>query len=125
MFSDPFNGGALYNSGTGTLNNCTVNGNNADSGGGIYNLAAVTLTNSIVANNSVGNCADSRIILSLGHNLFNDETCNSAESDIIADPLLGPLADNGGPTETHALLPGSPAIDAGENESCPETDQSP
>jgi len=39
------------------------------------------------------------------------------------DPLLGPLADNGGPTETQALLAGSPAIDAGDNSACPATDQ--
>ncbi|MBM4088260.1 MAG: hypothetical protein FJ276_02340 [Planctomycetes bacterium] len=38
-------------------------------------------------------------------------------------PLLGPLADNGGPTWTHALLPGSPAIDAGDNHAAPATDQ--
>jgi hypothetical protein len=37
--------------------------------------------------------------------------------------MLGPLADNGGPTQTHALLPGSPAIDAGDNTACPATDQ--
>ena len=39
------------------------------------------------------------------------------------DPLLGPLADNGGPTFTHALLPGSPAIDAASTNWCPDTDQ--
>jgi CSLREA domain-containing protein len=39
------------------------------------------------------------------------------------DPLLGPLQDNGGPTFTHALLEGSPAIDAGDDSQCPETDQ--
>ncbi len=37
--------------------------------------------------------------------------------------MLGPLADNGGPTLTHALLPGSPAIDAGDNTDAPEWDQ--
>ena len=37
--------------------------------------------------------------------------------------MLGPLADNGGPTQTHALLPGSPAIDAGDNTDAPEWDQ--
>src|SRR5439155_6274327 len=40
-----------------------------------------------------------------------------------ADPLLGPLQDNGGATQTHALLAGSPAIDAGDNNGCPGTDQ--
>ena len=40
-----------------------------------------------------------------------------------AATYLGPLADNGGPTMTHALLPGSPAIDAGRNSGAPMTDQ--
>jgi hypothetical protein len=39
------------------------------------------------------------------------------------DPLLGPLANNGGPTQTHALLAGSPAIDKGDNTGAPATDQ--
>ena len=39
------------------------------------------------------------------------------------DPLLGPLQNNGGPTETHALLPDSPAIDAGADTACPAADQ--
>jgi predicted outer membrane repeat protein len=53
--------------------------------------------------------------LSLGHNLASDDSCNLfLPTDIEnADPLLEPLADNGGSTPTHALLPGSPAIDAG------------
>ena len=62
-----------------------------------------------------------RCISSAGHNILGDVTdCDFAAtpSDQVGmapnpiDPLLGPLADNGGPTSTHALLPGSPAIDA-------------
>ena len=48
---------------------------------------------------------------------------SSASSRGTLDPLLGPLADNGGPTPTMALLPGSPAIDAGDDSACPPTDQ--
>ncbi len=45
-------------------------------------------------------------------------------TDILdTDPLLGPLANNGGPTMTHALLPGSPAINVGDNTDAPEWDQ--
>jgi hypothetical protein len=56
--------------------------------------------------------------------LFTDATCSPGASDlVVADPLLGSLADNGGPTLTHALLAGSPAIDAGDNAVCPATDQ--
>ena len=47
----------------------------------------------------------------------------SGEGNVDADPLLGPLADNGGFTLTHALMPGSPAIDAGSLAVCPPTDQ--
>ena len=51
----------------------------------------------------------------MGHNLFSDQPAVPlAPTDLInTDPMLGPLGDNGGPTETQALLPGSPAIDAG------------
>jgi uncharacterized repeat protein (TIGR01451 family) len=50
-----------------------------------------------------------------GHNLDSGNTCGFVEPGDLqnTDPLLGPLANNGGPTQTHALLPGSPAIDAG------------
>jgi hypothetical protein len=57
---------------------------------------------------------------SLGYNLTDDDSCGfTAPGDlVVADAMLGPLADNGGPTDTHALLPGSPAIDAG-SPGCP------
>jgi hypothetical protein len=70
------------------------------------------------------NC--NKVLDSLGHNLTDDDSCGlTAPSDlVVADAMLGPLADNGGPTETHALLAGSPAIDAGSPD-CPPpaTDQ--
>ena len=60
-----------------------------------------------------------------GHNLSSDASCaftNPASVNNL-DPKLGPLADNGGPTLTMALLPGSPAIDAGDTSLAPTTDQ--
>jgi hypothetical protein len=69
---------------------------------------------------------------SLGHNLVgatNDSSGFTAPGDLAGskaspiDPKLGPLADNGGPTLTMALLPGSPAIDAGDTATAPPTDQ--
>ena len=62
---------------------------------------------------------------SQGHNLHGDNTCNlTGPNDLLrVDPLLGPLQDNGGPTLTHALLAGSPAIDAGNDTAAPATDQ--
>jgi hypothetical protein len=54
-------------------------------------------------------------------NGVNENLVGSAAAPI--DPVLGPLQDNGGPTPTHALLPGSPAIDAGDNTGAPMWDQ--
>jgi hypothetical protein len=64
-------------------------------------------------------------INSLGHNLESGSTCGFTATDDITNinPLLGLLQDNGGPTLTLALLAGSPAIDKGDNNFCPATDQ--
>jgi CSLREA domain-containing protein len=89
----------------------------------------LTIENSVIAGNGGANCGDSNPDLesttSAGHNLSSDGTCPfTAPGDFTnTDPLLGPLADNGGPTQTHALLAGSPAIDAGDDADCPATDQ--
>ncbi len=119
--------GGISNFGTLTLTNSTVSGNTASSVGGIFNDFGGTLTlkNTIVANSpSGGDCFGT--ITSAGYNLDSDGTCGLAAAGDISntDPLLGPLADNGGPTLTHALLAGSPAIDAGSPD-CPPpaTDQ--
>jgi hypothetical protein len=56
-------------------------------------------------------------IVSLGYNLTDDPTTaylDQLTDWINTDPLLRPLADNGGPTKTHALKPGSPALDSGD-----------
>jgi uncharacterized protein (UPF0333 family) len=108
---------------TATLTNVTVSGNR----GGILNSGTVTLTNVLLASNTAGGGGDTclGIITSRGHNLDSGSTCSfSGPGDLSnTDPKLGPLANNGGPTQTHALLPGSPAIDAGTNTGCPATDQ--
>jgi len=105
-----------------TLKNSTVSDNTA---GGIVqdpsntsNAGTINLKNSIVAGNGSNDCYGT--MTSLGHNLSGDGSCGfSGPGDLnSAIALLGPLADNGGPTETHALLPDSPAIDAGSPD-CP------
>lgn len=83
----------------------------------------VTMKNTLMAGNQPNNCYYS--FVSLGHNLDSGNSCGfNATGDISnTAPLLGPLQDNGGPTPTHALLPGSPAINAGANSNCPLTDE--
>jgi hypothetical protein len=116
-------GGGIFNTGNLSVNNSTIAGNEAGvSGGGIYNAsspAAATLQNSILANNlGVGNCGGT--MTSKGYNLSSDGTCNfSGAGDLNnTNPLLGPLQNNGGPTQTMALASGSPAIDAGNPSGC-------
>src|SRR5208337_4160365 len=112
------------NGGTTTVTYCTIDGN-AGQDGGICNATTSTLTldNTIVAGNSGPDIVGS-VQPTSKNNLIGDGTgiTNLTELDpsnlvgTTADPLnpmLGPLANNGGPTQTMALLPGSPAIDAG------------
>jgi beta-glucanase (GH16 family) len=87
------------------------------------------LTNTIITGNHWYACEQyasggTVSLISGGHNLVQDASCNPVASDLVqTDAGLGPLADNGGPTLTHALLAGSPAIDAADDSVCPATDQ--
>ena len=120
-------GAAIYISvGPVTIANSTIAGNTAAaSGGAIYfgNRTPVTfMNNTILASNGGGNCAlPSGTTFTGGHNLqFGDSTCTGVTA---ANPLLGSLANNGGPTQTMALGAGSPAIDGGDGGVAPPTDQ--
>jgi hypothetical protein len=144
--SDEIAGGGILNVGQLSLVNVTVSGNRARDGGGLWNSAGqtaslqnvtitanvgggifggeVTAHHTIVANNLAGdNCFPG--VISAGHNLDDGTTCQFFASGDLSDTgaRLGPLARNGGPTRTHALLPGSPAIDGGAPEGCAPTDQ--
>ena len=102
--------------------NSTITGNSAPSGGGIYNdgqLSVVEISNTILNAGALGeNIFNSGgTVTSDGYNLSSDDGggyLTGPGDQINTEPLLGPLQDNGGPTFTHALLPGSPAIDAGD-----------
>jgi uncharacterized repeat protein (TIGR03803 family) len=96
-------------------------GTNGIAAGGIETIGCV-LVNTLLATNS-GNCSGR--VLDGGHNLSSDDTCGFTIAGSLnqTDPKLGPLADNGGPTLTMALLPGSPAIDAADPAGAPVTDQ--
>jgi hypothetical protein len=119
-------GGGIYHSGTLTLNNSTVSGNTANGSGGgisIFFGGTVTLQNSILGENTAGSAPDcAGTIGSAGYNLVgNTSGCafTPTTGDLTnIDPELGPLQDYGGSTLTHALLPGSPAIDAGNPAGC-------
>jgi CSLREA domain-containing protein len=121
-------GGGFRNlSGAARLNNVTINENQATTGGGIVNDGGtVQVKNVIVANSPAHtNCDGINAITSQGYNLDSGATCGFNGPGDLSNmgPQLGPLANNGGTTNTHALLPGSPAIDAGTNNGCPATDQ--
>jgi hypothetical protein len=130
-------GGGIYNwvEDTTTLTNSTISGNTAATHGGgiVIESGTVTFKNTIVAGNHHGgsvvpnDCTGT--LTSQGHNLIEAVSSCTIIGDTTRnitgqDALLGPLQDNGGATFTHALLAGSPAIDAGSTD-CPPpaTDQ--
>jgi|SRR5579863_10437299 len=117
-----------YDDFTLAVSNSTISGNAAyyQSGGNIYtNFMATALTGTIVANGmGFPNCSGT--IMDMGYNLDSDGSCGLALSTDLnkVDPLLGPLQNNGGPTQTMALLQGSPAINwVNTLTDCPATDQ--
>jgi len=132
-------GGAIYNTAANSasaytsLTDCTVNGNSAPIGGGIYNLSNAATTAQVFLRNNIlrtgasgGNVVNtSGTVTSSGNNLTNDNTGFASNTGDIrnTEPLLGPLAFNGGFTQTHALLSGSPAINVGTTFFAPTSDQ--
>ncbi len=116
-------GGGIYNAAIATLTNCTVSNNTAAvNGGGLFSQGSTTVTlhNTVIANSTGGgDCRqNTTVTFSASHSLVEDGGCgvvNGVNNNRTGDPNLGPLADNGGATKTHALLPGSIAIDAGSN----------
>lgn len=135
---------ALYFDGTLPIANCTITGNTAQGyGGGIAALGGefflpptIVLQSSIVAGNSASGAADSgpdlyfnaTFLINVPGNNNLIGVANSGNFSLTGtgnltgtlasplNPLLAPLANNGGPTKTHSLLPGSPALNAGSND---------
>ena len=142
-------GGIFNNNSTVSITNSTISGNSAGDGGGIFNQASTVISSTIVSGNNAGtgdeifNRIGSFTVNADANNLFGDSSKNNGEAffnftpgqnDInatsngtntaLAD-ILDPagLQDNGGETETIALVPNSPAIDAGTNDEGLLTDQ--
>ena len=125
-----FGGGVFTLRGPGiiTLVNSTVVDNFSDQGGAVFSLdvsGSAVVENSIIAGNRRASGAPDikipRDRITINSSLIGDTTglaidANTGTGNLLdVDPRLGPLADNGGPTLTHALLSGSPAINAGNN----------
>ncbi len=124
-------GGALFYSATGTVRfeNCTITNNTATSGGGgiarsTTGSIVISLTNTTAADNfhatspnilTKGTVTASFSIIGITNGISTLTASNSLTGTLAAplDAKLAPLANFGGPTLTHALLPGSPAINAG------------
>ena len=121
-------GGGLYLDGSGaiTIVNATITNNRADNdtsgagdGGGLKIAGAdATLHNSIVTGNFVGGSPSTT-----ADDFHGTMNAGSANNLLTGDARLAALATNGGPTETHALLFDSPALDAGNNAHATATDQ--
>ncbi len=139
---DRARGGGIYHNGsTITLTNCTVTRNSAyttgtfENGQGIHSSRTANIKNTIIAGNGSGSSPDiSGTYTSQGNNLVSNDTgstgftngVNGDQVGTFASPIdakLSALANYGGPTQTHALLPGSPAIDAGTSNGAPPQDQ--
>jgi HYR domain len=108
-------GGGIFTSGGADISFTTIANNSASSGqgGGIFTTSGVRIKNSIVANSTSGSdCGGSGTFTTSGVNFTTNGGCPGFTQVTPAQLNLGPLADNGGPTQTHALLPGSVAIDA-------------
>lgn len=121
-------GGGIFNAGEiSDVLHVTIANNDAFQGGGIRNVSSGYfwgIQSSIIANSiNGGDCSNAGTIFSNGYNILSDGSCSSDftnTGDLLnTDPMLGPLQNNGGSTETHALLPGSPAIDHVDEFVCP------
>ncbi|HJT59856.1 MAG TPA: choice-of-anchor Q domain-containing protein [Ktedonobacteraceae bacterium] len=120
-------GGGIYNqASTMSISTSTIATNSASSfGGGIYNYGTLSSEGSIVAENTGGDCLNYGSLQDKGYNLDSDGSCFTAQTSLHANPQLAALANNGGPTQTMALQPGSPAIDVIPTSTnlCPSADQ--
>lgn len=111
-------GGAIINFGPTTVTQTTIADNSSPYGANILNYTGFTLSMSmsVVANGQGGpNCGGGQPVTDVGYNVDSGSTCGfstASHSMSNTDPRLGPLANNGGSTQTMALPSGSPGVDA-------------
>ena len=126
-------GGGVYSQAPLAIDNSTVafNSGTQSFGGGIQASASVVATSSIFARNTNTNGVNPDIVLATGKTLTGSNNLVMSINNVplpgvvvtSLDPRMAPLGDHGGPTRTHALLAGSPAIDAGSNPQALASDQ--
>lgn len=129
-------GGIYSTEGELLVESCTISNNSGNTVGGIAAFGGGRMANTIVARNTRDSSETTQpdvrgSFISDGFNLIGQSDGNGFDkigdqtgTDAAPlDPMLGPLRDNGGPTETMGLLSGSPAIDQGLNKSAAKTDQ--
>jgi predicted outer membrane repeat protein len=117
-------GGAIYNwESSPSLKHVTMSGNASNAGGAIYNdqNSNPSIVNSILYGDTGGEIVNNSGTALVTYSIVQGGYAGVGNID--QDPVLGPLQDNGGFTQTMALGPGSPALDAGDNAYCPSTDQ--
>jgi predicted outer membrane repeat protein len=112
-------GGAIQNFGTMAITWSTISGNNSAFGADLHNdtTGSLTVAETIVANGGGGgsNCSGTPAVVDGGYNIDTGTSCGFStanHSKPSTNPALGPLASNGGPTQTMALASGSPAVNA-------------
>ena len=116
--------GGVGNYGATTIVHSTIADNTASGYdyGGFYNSNNSTkmeFVGDLIANNGVKNCSNGGNLISDAGNVMTDDSCHPGPNDhVVADAKIGSLANNGGPTQTRALLAGSAAIDAGSGYQC-------
>jgi CSLREA domain-containing protein len=121
-------GGGIHSRGTLSITASTVANNSASVGGGIYVVAppsgaSMSAQNSLFSGSSGGACGGPAVGFDAVNNVVSDDSCQFKDPTNLqsVNPQIGPLGDNGGPSDTHALLPASPAI--GRASSCATFDQ--
>ena len=121
----PSSGGAIFSFVALKITNTTVSGNSAGIGGGLAIALTASLKGTILSSNTGGNCSGTPI--DVGFNISSDASCLFLAGSSLnsTNPTLGPLQNNGGPTETFALLAGSPAIDRIPVASCTDQEATP